>query len=281
MKKDDSQFKTLVENGMESAPFDGGLLFAAIGEEATRQELNDDKRVTESIGIQRNDVPGGKDLDAQAVVVEVDANVENAVRSVDRSAAMQLLLLPQPANVIQIDQLLRFRFVQGDFFFDPLVRRALERLQREALAFRVKEIQQHLKGAVQSVVKLAEFVLELYVQTITTRATEKKRGERRNLKEEKKKKKNFFYSLRWILQPEPTTQREARPRWLLRIVEKRPAIDWAAGREECGLDNRVKVQLPRWPVTSPATKPSEKYFFSFHSSSDVTFRKKSRKIRNK
>lgn len=192
MKKDDSQFKTLVENGMESAPFDGGLLFAAIGEEATRQELNDDKRVTESIGIQRNDVPGGKDLDAQAVVVEVDANVENAVRSVDRSAAMQLLLLPQPANVIQIDQLLRFRFVQGDFFFDPLVRRALERLQREALAFRVKEIQQHLKGAVQSVVKLAEFVLELYVQTITTRATEKKRGERRNLKEEKNKKKNFF-----------------------------------------------------------------------------------------
>ncbi len=160
------------------------MLFAAIGEEAPGQELNDDKRITQSIGVQRNNVSGRQDLDAQTVVVKVDADVENAVRSLDRSASVQLLLLAQPADVVQIDELLRSRLVQGDFLLDSLVSRALERLQREALAFRVKEIQQHLKGAVQSVVKLAEFVLESYDQTITTRRS---RGKSKNAKKEKQK----------------------------------------------------------------------------------------------
>ena len=163
-----SQFETLVKDGVEIAPLDARLLLAAIWEEAARKELDDDEGIAEPVGIQRDDVPGREDFYAQTVVMEVNADAENAVRSFDCPAAVQLLLLAQPSDMVEIDQLLRFSLVQRDLLFDALVRRALERVQREALIVGVQEIYQHLQGAVQSVVKLAEFVLQQSCPTITT-----------------------------------------------------------------------------------------------------------------
>lgn len=113
------QFVAFVEDGIELPVLDGGLLVLAVGEEAAREELDDDERIAEAVGIERNDIFGRNDLHAETVVVEVDADAEHTVGDV-LGAAVQLLLL-QPAHVVHIDQLFGLRFVQGDLLQHALV----------------------------------------------------------------------------------------------------------------------------------------------------------------
>lgn len=58
----DAKFKTLVEYWMQCFFMDVRLLFVAVGKYSVRQQFNYDKRVTETIWVQRDYIPSMKNL---------------------------------------------------------------------------------------------------------------------------------------------------------------------------------------------------------------------------
>lgn len=160
VNKEFLQFEALVEDRVQVAPPHARLLLAAIREQAPRQEFNDHERVAEPVRVEGDNISRRQDLHAEAIVMEVDAHAQHPVRRVERARiVLDLHLLFQTAGVVQINELLRLGPVQRDLLLDSLVRRAFEQVERQALALRVQEVDQHQEGGVQTVVKLAEFVL--------------------------------------------------------------------------------------------------------------------------
>ena len=141
---------------------DARLLLGAAGEKSPGKELDDDERIAQAVGIQRDDVASRQDLDAEAVVMKIDSNAQDAVECAvcrEGGAAVELQLLSEPLQVVLVDEELCAGFVERDLLLHPLVRWTVERFRRQALAIRVEKVGQHLEGAKEAVVKLAKLVL--------------------------------------------------------------------------------------------------------------------------